>query len=172
MNLTPADKAWLSEQFKSNRSFGGPGSKLTDLWIAGPRPATKTITFTGASTLGLVNTNTTFFTVTGEVVVRYIVPFCTTSLTESGGAASISLGVTSSTALFIASSLVADIDANEFWVSTTPTANGIALPATVKEIVITDNILTAHINNTTSGGVLRIDVYWRPLSADGNVVAV
>lgn len=171
MLLTPEDRNWLVEQFKANRSFGGPGFKLSDLWIAGPRRATKAITFTGASTLGLVNTNTTFFTVTGEVEIYRIVPFCTTSLTESGGAASISLGVTSSTALFIASSLVADIDANEFWVSTTPTANGIALPAAVKEVVITDNILTAHINNTTSGGVLRIDTYWRPLSDDGNVVA-
>ena len=135
----------------------------------GPFRASKTVTFTGAANLGQLNTNTTLFTVTGEVQIVAIVPFCTTDL--AGALGQVSLGITGALALFIAATLGTDIDANEFWVDTTPDPNGVALPAALKDIAITDNILAAVTVADLTGGVLRVDVYWRPLSANGNVVA-
>ena len=130
----------------------------------------KTITFTGAANLGAVGA-VPLFTVTGEVLVEKIVPFCTTLLTEAAATATLALGVTGSTALFIAATTAVDIDADEFWVDTVPDANGIAIPAALKDIAITDNIIGTVATQAVNGGVLRVDVWWRPLSADGNVVA-
>ena len=128
-----------------------------------------TVTFTGASTLGLAGSNTTWFTVTGEILVVAIVPFCTLGLDESGATATITLGVTTATTLFIAATNSVEIDTNEFWVDTTPDANGIALPAALKDIVITDNIISACAVTNTNVGTMRVDLYWMPLSADASV---
>ena len=130
---------------------------------------TKTITFTGAANLGAVG-NVPLFTVTGEVLVAIMVPFCTTLL--AGATATLALGITGSTALFIAATLGTDIDANEFWVDITPDPNGIAVPAALKDIAITDNIVgTVAVADVTSGAI-RLDCYWMPLSANSSVVAV
>lgn len=131
----------------------------------------KTITFDGTAGLGLAGTAVPIFTVTGEVLVVALVPFCTTLLTESGATATLALGVTGSTALFIAATNSVDIDANEFWVDTTPDANGIALPAALKDIVITDNIIATPAVTNTATGVIRFDLVYIPLSTDGAVVA-
>jgi hypothetical protein len=111
------------------------------------------------------------FTVTGEVLIERIVPICTTLLTEAAPTATLALGVTGSTSLFIAATTATAIDAGEFWVSTTPTANGIAVPAALQDIAITDNIIGTVAAQAVDSGVIRVDVYWRPLSADGAVVA-
>lgn len=135
------------------------------------RPATKSITY-AAGTTGLAGAQTTIFTITGEVLIVYLVPFCTTLLEESAGTPTLSLGVANSVALFVAATNAVEIDANEFWVDTAPDPYGIALPAALKEIVITDNIVckVAGTNNI-SAGVIRFDVYWRPLSSDGSIAA-
>lgn len=133
--------------------------------------ARKAVTFTGASGLGLAGTNVALFTVTGEVEVVRIVPVCTVDLTEAAPTATLALGVTSSTALFVAATTATAIDAGEFWVTTTPTANGIAIPAACKEIAITDSIVAAPAVQNVNGGVIRFDLWWRPLSSDGLVVA-
>lgn len=130
--------------------------------------ATITRTFTGAAGLGAVG-SVALFTVTGEVLIERIVPFCTTLLTEALATATIALGVTGSTSLFIAATNAVDIDANEFWVDTTPDANGIALPAALKDIVITDNIIATVAAQNVDAGAIRFDVYWRALSSDGSV---
>ena len=140
--------------------------------IRGARPpyrVSATVTFTGAANLGAVGA-VPLFTVTGEVVVERIVGFCTTNLTEAAPTATLALGVTGSTALFIAATTATGIDADLFWVSTTPTANGIAIPAAAKDIAITDNIIGTVATQAVNGGVLRVDVWWRPLSGDGSVV--
>lgn len=134
------------------------------------RFATKTITFTGAANLGAVGT-VPLFTVTGEIIVVALVPWCQTDLTEAGATATLALGVTGSTALFIAATTATGIDAGEFWVSTTPTANGIALPAALKDIVITDNIIGTVAAQAVNGGVLRLDLLWIPLSSNAAVAA-
>ena len=128
----------------------------------------KTITFTGASALGEVDVAVPLFTVTGEVLIERIMPLCTVNL--AGATATLALGVTGSTALFIAATTATDIDANKFWVDTAPDANGIALPAALKDIMITDDIIGTPATETITGGAIRIVIFWRPISADGMVV--
>ena len=130
----------------------------------------KTITFTGAANLGAVGA-VPLFTTTGEVLVALLVPFCTTLLTEAIATATLALGVTGSTALFIAATTAVDIDANEFWVDTVPDANGIAVPAALKDIAITDNIIGTVATQAVNGGVIRLDCYWMALSDNGSLVA-
>ena len=136
-----------------------------------PTTTLKTVTFTGAAGAGAVG-SVSLYTVTGEVLVVALVCICDTDLTEALATATVALGVTSSTALFIAATNSTLIDAGEFWVSTTPTANGIALPAAMKDIVITDDIIITCGAQNTNGGVLRFQLLWMPLSANGAVVAV
>lgn len=136
----------------------------------GPYRVRKTITFTGAANLGAVGA-VPLFTVTGEVLIERIVPICTVNLTEAAPTATLALGVTGSTSLFIAATTATAIDAGEFWVSATPTGNGIAVPAALKDIAITDNIIGTVGAQNVDSGAIRIDVYWRPLSSDGNVLA-
>lgn len=136
-----------------------------------PYKATKTITFTGAANMGAAGDNVSIFTVTGEVMIAFMVPFCTTLLDEAAGGATISLGVTNSVALFIAATASVDIDADEFWVDNAPDPYGVALPAGLQNIVITDDIVAACAVQDTDAGVIRFDCFWRPLSSDGKVVA-
>jgi hypothetical protein len=129
--------------------------------------ATKTITFTGAANLGAVG-NVPLFTVTGEVLVLYIAGFCSVDLV--GATATLALGVTGSTALFIAATTATDVDAGDIWVDTAPDPNGVALPAALKEIEITDNIVGTVAVADITGGAVRVDAWWLPMSANGNVV--
>lgn len=132
--------------------------------------ASKTITY-AAGTTGLAAAVTNIFTVTGEVIVVYLVPFCTTSLDESAGTPTLALGVTNSGALFVAATTATAIDANEFWIDATPDPYGIALPAALADIIITDNVVcTVGGTNNISAGVIRYDVYWRPLSSGATLV--
>lgn len=140
--------------------------------VGGPFRASKTIAFTGAANLGAIG-NVPLFTVTGEVVVEKLVPFCTEDLV--GATATITLGVTGKSTvaqgpLFIAATTATDIDLNEIWVDTAPDPNGIAIPAALKDIAITDNIVSDVAVAAVTDGTIRLDVYWRPLSANGLVV--
>ena len=132
------------------------------IWIS------KTITFTGAADLGAIG-NVPLLNVTGEIEIDVIVGFCTTDLV--GATATLSLGITNSTAFFIAATLATDLDANDFWIDATPEANGVLLLVNVGS-AITQNIIGTVATAAITGGVLRIDIYWRPLSSDGNIVAV
>lgn len=188
----------VQEEVARGRVVNSSGSKLIELWLrtlgseaptgsADPsgdigemikhlvkgtdRFATKTLTFTGASGFGQAGTNATLFTVTGDVLVRLISTFCTTNLGEAAATATVALGVVNNTGLFIAATNSVDIDSGEFWVSTTPTANGIAAPAATKDVLVTQNIVVGCAAQNTNAGVLRADVWWRPLSSDGNLVA-
>lgn len=139
----------------------------------GPPPyfESKLLTFTGASGLGEVaNPTCAIFTVTGEVLIEKMVPVCTVDLVSAGGG-TLSNGITGSVALFLAATTATVIDVGEFWVNTTPVANGVALPAAFKDIVITDSIIWTVATADITAGAIRCDVWWRPLSADGNVQA-
>ena len=133
-----------------------------------PQTVRKTITFTGAANLGAQGA-VPLFTVTGEVLVERLSAFCTVDLV--GATATLALGVTGSTALFVAATTATDIDLGDFWFDTTPDPNGFALPAALKDIAITDYIIgTVGVADITAGAI-RLDVLWRPLSADGSIVA-
>tara|TARA_R110002167_G_scaffold72993_1_gene204810 strand:- start:211 stop:636 length:426 start_codon:yes stop_codon:yes gene_type:complete len=131
------------------------------------RVARKTITFDSGSGTGATGA-APIFTVTGEVLVSKIIPYITTNL--AGDSATLALGVTSGTADFIAATTATDMDADEFWVDTAPDANSVALPAALQDILVTDNIIGTVATAAISGGVVDFTVYWRKISADGNVV--
>lgn len=133
------------------------------------RRSITSLTFTGATNLGEAGSASTIFTVTGEVLVVALVPRCTVNLGEASATATIALGVTNATALFIAATNSVDIDAGEFWVDTAPDAGGVAVPAALKDIAITDNILVTAATQNTNAGTLQFHLLWMPLSADGNV---
>lgn len=141
------------------------------LIVAGsPKIVRKTVTFTGAAGLGAAGA-VSLFTITGRVLVERIVPYCSTLLTETGGTATLALGVTGSTALFIAATGATAIDAGEFWVDTTPDPAGIALPAALKGVPIAADIIATVADATINAGVIAFDVYWRPLSDAATLVA-
>ena len=130
-----------------------------------------TVTFTGAAGLGAIGTYN-ILTVTGEVLVIAFVPFCTTltGVDAGTGVASMQVGVVNATTLFVGTTDATGIPTNNFWVSQTPNANGIALPAATKDIVITQNIqgqVTSTGTKLVNSGTIRFDVYWLPLSSDG-----
>ena len=131
------------------------------------------VTFTGASGLGAAGTTTTFFTTTGEVLILYIVPFVVLTLTQSGATPTLALGVTNATGLFIAATTATALATGEFWTESTGggTAEaGIAVPAALKDILISSNIIgTVGGTLNIDGGTLRLDVYWRPLSSNGAI---
>lgn len=133
------------------------------------RRSRATVTFTGAAGLGEAGTAVPVFTVTGEVIIDALVPYCTTLLTESGATATVSLGVTAGVADFIAATNAVDIDADEFWVDTAPDANGVPLPAALTNILITDNIIVTPAAANVTAGVIEFTAFWRPISTDGNV---
>lgn len=132
------------------------------------RRTSVSVTFTGAANLGAVGA-VPLFTVTGEVLIGVIVPFCTVNLGEAAPTATIALGVTGSTALFIAATTATTIDADYFWVDATPDTNGVAVPAALKDIAISDNIIGTVATQAVNAGAIRFDVWWLPLSSDGLV---
>ena len=69
----------------------------------------KTVTFDGASGTGLNEVAVPIFTVTGEVLIVALVPFCTEDLISAGGG-TLALGVTGSTSLLIAATTATVID--------------------------------------------------------------
>src|SRR3990170_8274811 len=142
------------------------------------RRTSKEITFTGAAGLGAVG-NVPLFTVTGEVLVVYLVPYTVLTLTEALATATIALGVTNLTALFIAATNAVNLVTGEFWSEATGggTANaGVGLPAAgtsapqLKDVAVTSNIIATVGAQAVDGGSLRFDCYWRPLSSNGNLV--
>ena len=134
------------------------------------RRARSTVTFTGAANLGQAGTNTTIFTVTGQIHVVSLTPYCTTDLTEALATATLSLGTATQAALFIAATNSVDIDANEVWTALAPATRSLALPAALKDIEVNDNFIAAAAVHNTNGGVIRFDLLYVPLSADGLAV--
>jgi hypothetical protein len=130
------------------------------------RRISKTITFTGATDLGAVGA-VPIWTTTGDILVVSLTPFCTVDLTEAGATATLALGVTGSTSLFIAATTATGIDAGEYWLTTTPGSVGLALPAALNNIVVTANIIGTVAAQAVNGGAIRFDCYYMPLSSDG-----
>ena len=100
----------------------GLGNTYMDVMSPSLR-ARKTITFTGAANLGAIGA-VPLFTLTGQAIIDRIVARCTTDL--AGATATLALGVTGSTSLLIGATTATGIDNGMFWLSTSPTANGLA----------------------------------------------
>ncbi len=134
---------------------------------AQPVFVTKTITFTGAAGLGAIGA-VPLFTIVGQVNIKKIAGYVLTNL--AGATATLALGVTGSTALFIAATLATNmITTTAIWMTATPTAGGLAIPAACKDIDIDANIIGTVAAAAVSAGVLRIDVEYLPLSAGASL---
>ncbi len=141
------------------------------------KTVSKTVTWTGASGLGLNGTTTTWFTVSGGlVVIEEISGRVTTDHTVSNALATIKLGAVGSDALFIALTVALNVTglltATPIWMSTTPTAGGLLKPAITQNTIISGNIITT-IGGTgnITGGVLEINTKWHPLTPGATLVA-
>lgn len=146
--------------------------------ISAPVPASKAVTWTGASGLGANATTTTFFNVTGGLVeIISISGRVLVDHTVSNILATIKLGVVGSDALFIALTVGLNVTgllvATPIWMSTTPTAGGLLKAATTQNTVISSNIITT-IGGTgnITGGQLEIDCLWRPVTPGATLAAV
>lgn len=128
-----------------------------------PKKTTKTITFTGAAGLGAQGT-VAVFGVTGRVLITHMSAYCSTLL--AGASATIEAGTAGNTAALIAQSTATDIDATEFWKDSSPEAE--VSDAIVNKVVAGDVILTVGTADITSGELV-FDVYWLPLSEDGDL---
>ena len=130
----------------------------------------KTVTFDGSAGGGASGTVVAVFTVTGQVLVHVAVGFCKTNLTEAGATATISLGTTNNVAVFIAAMDSVDLDANDWWASTTPTAGSINATGSVETVFVSEAIIVNPLVQNTTAGVVEFTVLWEPLSDDGLIV--
>ena len=137
------------------------------------RTTYKTVTLTGAAGLGATGTNVVIYTVTGEVYLHALICFCTTGLDEAMATAVVTLGTVTQVSRFIGNTNSVDINTNEAWVSTTPTAGSIDLPDAMQSVIVVngDDIVVVPTVQNTNAGVLEFTVYWEPISTDGNLVA-
>lgn len=138
----------------------------------------KTITFAGGTTNAWGDDGGTLdgaalFTVTGLVTAR-LVAACTTSLT--GDSATIEVGITGATAIFMPIETATQIDAGQVWLNDAGNATYAIIG---EEDAAADNlplyllngndiILTVKTANVTAG-VLDFYCLWNPISDDGAV---
>jgi len=140
----------------------------------------RTITFAGATTDAWGNDggaldDSAIYTVTGLVFIQ-LIAVCTTSLT--GGGATIEVGITGDTAIFMPIETSTQIDADQIWMNDAGNAAyGIiggetAAAGNLPEYALNGNdiILTAKTADTETG-VLDFYAIWRPISDTGDVVA-
>lgn len=115
----------------------------------------------------------TIFTVTGVVELAGVYGVAAASLT-SGGVATIELGVAGNTAVLIAQATATALLINEIWHDATPTTTVEAIDMTARQFVVAngqDVILTVGTADLTAGNI-NFYAWWRPVSANGLVVAV
>lgn len=132
----------------------------------------KTITFTGGAGAGLNASPIPFFNITKGVQIVGIWGLVTTNLTVSNVLATISLGVTGSTALFIPLTVANTLlTSAPVWGSTTATAGGLLLPSVTQNTAVGANIIgTVGGTGDVTGGVL--DIYCTFYAANGASLVV
>ena len=140
--------------------------------------AKRTITFAGATTNAWGDDGGTLdgaalFTVTGLVKAR-LVAACTTDLTGAG--ATIEVGITGATAIFMPTETATEIDAGQIWLNDAGNATYAIIG---EEDAAADNfplyllngndiLLTVKTANVEAG-VLDFYCIWEPISSDGDV---
>ena len=127
----------------------------------------KTVTFTGAAGAGATG-SVLVATITGLVEILKLIPVCTADLI--GATATISLGVVGAVTQFVGVTTATTIDNGQYWLSTTPGILGLAVPSALKEIIIAANIVMDVLVQAVTGGSLRFDITWRPVSAGASLV--
>jgi hypothetical protein len=151
-----ADYAWYTNQ--------------TAILAGVPTVVRKTLTLTGAAGLGLSASPIPLFNLTGAVWIEKIAGWGITTPTSAGGG-TLALGVTGSTALFIAATTATTLTAAKTWQTTTANATGLAVPAALANIAIAASIIGTVATADITAGVIEFVVHYRPLSTDGALVA-
>lgn len=132
-----------------------------------PFLARKTRTYTGAAGLGATGA-TTLFTVTGSVLVR-VLGCCTVTIV---GAGTLEVGIPGNTASLLAQIANAtNLAAGQSYLDATPSTVE-AVTMTSPFVIAGGQDVTETIGTTAlTAGSVDFYCFWRPLSADGNVVA-
>jgi hypothetical protein len=120
-----------------------------------------------AGTTGAIGAST-LFTVTGDVLVTLWGVIGTSF--ASGGAATMSVGVASGTALFCAVTAVANLTAKKSWYLTNAPALTFLIGGSYS-VGQSQNIIQTIADFTMTDGQITYYCLWRPVSTDGNVVA-
>ena len=126
-----------------------------------------------AATNGLQGAVTTLFTITGAVLVRYLLVYCTTTLTDTAGAPTLSLGHTNLVTHLIAATTASEILGGEFWHANPAVADTIDIATGFQNELYEENIVM-EVENTPGNidaGAITFTMYWHPVTSDGNVVA-
>jgi hypothetical protein len=137
------------------------------------RRASATIVFDGGTEGGIGETDAvdTVFVTTGSVEILRIVPFCLVDL--AGASATLSLGVLSDPDSILGVTTATGIDADEYWLADTGSETPLtAVPAALKDIETSEDIVVETKTADITGGSIRFDVLWRPLTDDGELVGV
>ena len=142
----------------------------------------RTITFAGATTDawgddGGALDGAAIFTVTGVVYAKLIAA-CITSL-DSDGAATVAIGISGATTIFMPTETATQIDAGQIWVNDAANADYIiageeaAAVDNIPEYLLNGNdiILTVAGAANVTAGVLDFYALWKPISNDGSIVA-
>lgn len=132
----------------------------------------KTVTFDGGTLNGIGDINgtqnpLTLFTVTGTVFMKL---FATCGTGLAGATATLSVGTALSAVGLIASITATALAANEIWHDATPDAS-VELSTVATEKIVRQNVIATAAVADITGGVVTFHCIWKPLSADGNVVA-
>lgn len=127
----------------------------------------KTVAFDGTAGNGAVG-SVALFTVTGDVLVR-IIGACTETVVSAGGG-TFSLGTASSVAGIFTSQTATNAAAGDAVITAAAPAQVGALGGNFGVVGGADIILTVGTANITDGTIIFYCL-WRPLSADGSVVA-
>ncbi len=151
---------------------------ITGEW---PFRTKRSITFLGGTTNAWGDDGGTLdggalYTVTGVVYAKLIAA-CTTSL-DSDGAATIAVGITGATTIFMPTETATQVDAGQIWVN--DAANGTYI-ISGEEAAAADNIpeylidgvniiLTVAGGANVTAGVLDFYCFWKPVSDDAAIV--
>lgn len=140
----------------------------------------RTITFTGATADTWGNDggaldDSAIFTVTGVVMVKVLAAI-TTSLT--GATATVEVGITGATAIFMPTETATDMDAGQVWLNDAANATyaiigeEAAAADNLPEYLLNGNdiILTVKTADVETG-VIDFYALWKPVSNDGSIVA-
>jgi hypothetical protein len=124
----------------------------------------KTITLDGGAGTGAQGA-VPIFVITGAVMVEKIAGVGVVNL--AGASATIALGVTGSTSLFIGATTATNLTAGKTWQSTTPNSTGLAAPTALQNILIAADIIGTVATADVTGGSITFWVVYRPVTANG-----
>jgi hypothetical protein len=121
------------------------------------------VTFDGVN-YGVAGTPVTVFNLTGRCWLFALGGYCMTTLV--GTSATLALGTANSTGSLIAATTATNIQANKWWVSTSPSTDyGVEIEGFIANGPIALTIATANI----TAGQMDFYALWYPCSAGANI---